>query len=527
MRPAGRVTAVNLDLPRSRWMPLPWYVLLSLVALVICLAVYATIAYLVRPLLARIDVDREALLIESLHGHLDNQVIGSLQLGRELQTAQATGKPVAYSVAFASALVARTADSLHNLNIDSLVDRKKATRILCIAGAILLCFAGLVAARPNILAQRITRVREAYGTMIDRIYPPAISAASAHHSYIQTPVTMGQRIAVLDVSSDDKPLSLVRGTEVFLGVHVPTPRHKTARVILTNSKTDEITIHDLTLDADGTAVLKPSDPMVNGDAKAKNPLSGDESFTYQFENGDIRTPVRSIVVGDVPVISNMNIDLTYPSYTRMPTRTLIGKVSRISALKGTQVLVSITSTVDLDSKRSFVSWPGNQIQELSITGRFAHFFFIVDRSTPLSDPPSIHLTGAMGKEFEMPEPFKFEVVAQEDAPPEVSLILSQKQKTQGRSKDGVPVFDDQTKHFTLGAIATDDYGVTDMTLHYVVDSLDRTRDFPPRDPNGYQESFPVSPSQDRMKHNFTDVFKKLATDLVPGEPRHDHRICHG
>ena len=183
-------------------------------------------------------------------------------------------------------------------------------------------------------------------------------------------------------------------------------------------------------------------------------------------------------------------------------------------MQGTEALVSIASTVDLDPGRSYVTYSGGEKQELSVTGRFAHFAFRVDQEKDVA----IHLTGALGYGFEMREPVTFKVMPQVDSPPRVTLLLSQKTKALGATEDGLPILAEETLHFGLSAIAEDDFGVAEMSLQYKIDTKNKhLENLPQRDPAGYTLSFRIDPTQDRVKHSFTEIFKNTSPPLMPGE----------
>ena len=109
---------------------LPWYLLLSFFAIAVGMTLYGLIRYAVVPLLARIEIDREALVVESLHGSLDNQIIGSLQLGREVVAAQASGQSVGYSTAIVSSAGDTNRRQPRQAEYQLLVDRKKTFQVL-------------------------------------------------------------------------------------------------------------------------------------------------------------------------------------------------------------------------------------------------------------------------------------------------------------------------------------------------------------------------------------------------------------
>ena len=89
---------------------------------------------LIHPLRQRIEAEREALVIESLHGGLDNQIIGALQLGREVHEGSARG----YAVDYVAALLEQTRGRVSDLRLPKLVDLTRTRRLLAARVAVLI-----------------------------------------------------------------------------------------------------------------------------------------------------------------------------------------------------------------------------------------------------------------------------------------------------------------------------------------------------------------------------------------------------
>ena len=70
----------------------------------------SAVRWLVLPQISSVDTDKEAVFVEELHGSLDNQVIGSMQLGREVIAAESSDGQIGYSTNLVDALVQRSAD---------------------------------------------------------------------------------------------------------------------------------------------------------------------------------------------------------------------------------------------------------------------------------------------------------------------------------------------------------------------------------------------------------------------------------
>ena len=246
-------------------------------------------------------------------------------------------------------------------------------------------------------------------------------------------------------------------------------------------------------------------------------FAAEQSFSYQVETSGQRSVPHKVLIGDVPSVVAMNTELTYPSYTGMPSRTLIGRIPRIQALQGTDVLVSIATTVDLDPRRSYVTFSGGEMEELSITDA-AHFAFRVDREKDAA----IHLTGSLGNGFEMREPITFKIVPQYDQPPKVELLLSPKTRAASATADAVaPMLAEEAAHFEAWsqAIAEDDFGVAEMSLTLQDRHAQRASHGPaaPRCRRVYRFRPHRPDVRDRVKHSFTEIFKNISPPLMPGE----------
>ncbi len=441
--------------------PLKWFLLLPLFAIALGLIAYSAIRYAVWPMMSRVDVDREAVVVESLHGKLDNQIIGSLELGREVAEGQRSGAPLGFSTNLVSLLISRTAENLKNIDLRALIDRRRGLRDLKIASAVALCFLIFSVAVPGFVAMRVDHLRDAYATFLDLIFP------------VEVRVTPGD-------------VTLVRGRPVSLEVQVRGARRRGVRLIRTDLKSKVSSTDELTLQDERAGFDLPS---------------AQQSFTYAFEYGGRRSRLFTVRVGDLPALAAMNTELAYPLYTGMAPRTLVGRLPRIQGLVGTGVLVSLASTVDLHPELSYVTWQDGSRQPLSVTGRFAHFSFNLDRP----ERATIHLTGALGKGFEMPEAISFEVAVQRDAPPTVDVLLRNRKLT---------MLAEEAAQFGVSAIAEDDFGVAEVLLDYKIDTIDPLISRPVRQGT---ISRLIDPPKDRAKVSFMEIFKALSPPLEPGD----------
>ncbi len=414
-----------------------------------------------RPLLRRIAILREAHVIESLHGKLDNQLIGSLELGREVIDTQAKGGKLGYSPEFVALLLAQTATRLSSLRFHSLVDLKRSKRLLSAAGtvalAVLLCLVFASAA----VNERVRRLQDAYATVLDTLFP-----------------------VTFNVRPGD--IAIVRGRPVELSIEVRGARRTDVRLHRTDLKTKLTETTALVLNQQKTSFTV---------AKSA------ESFTYTFEYGGRSTPSYKVLVDDLPEINAINYELAPPVYTGQPARTLTGRLPRVAGLAGTSALVSFAATTNLHPDLCYVEWADGSRQALSVSGRFAHFGFTLAKP----DRATIHLTGILGKGFEMEHPVSFELAVQTDAPPTVRVTLRNRQIT---------MLAEEAANFVLDWVAEDDFGVTEVNLDYHIDTVDALLGRAPREGAVPRR---IEPARDLVKGRFAEMFKALDPALQPGD----------
>jgi len=472
-----------LALPGSLlvWFLLDWAVKLPPWPLVILFAVAAVgglaaaIVWGLPPLFRRVKVEREALVIESLDqsrpqspdqsagkspgGGLDNQLIGSLQLGEEV--ARAAGRPLAYSPEFVSILLDRTAARLADLDPRSLLDLRKTRRLLLPAAAVIATIAMIVIFAGGAIQDRVTRLCDAYAAVLDMLFPVEL------------------RVRPGDVA-------IVRGRPVELAVEAVGARRREIVLHRTDLKGESAEATPLPL-KDGAAAFTV-DPTV-------------DSFSYEFEYGGRRSKPHRVLVDDLPEIKAINFELSPPSYTGQPARTLTGRLPKVSGLVGTTVLVSFGATTDLHPELCYVQWADGSKQVLSISGRFAHFGFTL--STP--DRATIHLTGALGPGFEMAEPVAFDLAVVPDQPPTVKLAIKNRR---------IALFEEAAAAFALNWTAEDDFAVAEVNLEYKIDTVDTLLGRSPRE-GGVPRR--IEPARDLVKGRFADMFKALDPPLEPGD----------
>lgn len=444
----------------------PWPLVILFVAATVG-GLVAAIAWAVPPLLRRVKLEREAVVIESLHrslppspeGGLDNQLIGSLQLGEEV--ARSAGRPLGHSPEFVAILLDQTAARFEKLDPRSLLDLQRTKRLLLPSAGVIAAIAMLAIFAGGAIRDRATRLQDAYAAVLDTLFP------------VELRVTPGD-------------VAVVRGRPVELAVQAVGARRRAIVLHRAELKTEKTEATPLALE-EGAAAFTV-DPTV-------------DSFSYDFEYGGRRSKSHRVLVDDLPEINAINFELSPPAYTGQPARTLTGRLPKVAGLAGTTVLVSFGATTDLHPELCYVQWADGSKQVLSISGRFAHFGFTLSKP----DRATIHLTGALGPGFEMAEPFGFDLAVVQDQPPTVKLAIKNRR---------LALFEDAAAAFLLNYTAEDDFAVAEVNLEYKIDTVDALLGRSPRE-GGVPRR--IEPARDLVKGRFADMFKTLDPPLQPGD----------
>lgn len=172
-----------------------------------------------------------------------------------------------------------------------------------------------------------------------------------------------------------------------------------------------------------------------------------DSFEYSFRVLDQVSPEYRISVLELPMVRNLQIKLTYPKYTKIPSRFMDQNVGDIAALKGTQIEANITTNKPL--KNAWVIFDDSskiRMKTLAAEARItwalkrigSYFFKLIDKQ---------------GNENQNPIFYRMDIV--EDNHPTVKLIVP-----------GMDVDLDEDMRLFLVAEAQDDFGFLSARLNY-------------------------------------------------------------
>jgi hypothetical protein len=168
---------------------------------------------------------------------------------------------------------------------------------------------------------------------------------------------------------------------------------------------------------------------------------------YYFEASGHKSEKYTITVVHEPILTDVRVTLTPPSYTREAPSTLTENAGNVQALEGTKVRVEARSNNPL--KNAFVQFDEKPKQLVNHTGRDIAFEFAA-----LADGHyKVLLEDSLG--FSTRSPLAYSIEVFQDHAPSVDLLEPGKDTDMPR-----------TQEIDLGFVAADDYGVSRASLHY-------------------------------------------------------------
>jgi hypothetical protein len=234
------------------------------------------------------------------------------------------------------------------------------------------------------------------------------------------------------------------GQKVEVSVEVNRP--VADQVQLIERVEDSTRSHDLPLGEDRRARY-----VVSSDVEAEHVL--------QFKVGEHSTEEMTLIFTTPPALVNMQSELVYPRYTRMPLRTLEGFQQSFLALPGTRFTLGFTFSKELE--RATITWDDakKRVEVLDVVGRYA--------TISLTQPEDVEVRRATLQVvdrhgFSLEEPLVIEFRRQRDEPPQVQMPRHFKSE----DKEDLELRPDETKVFGFGVLAADDFGVARVTLEW-------------------------------------------------------------
>ena len=375
-------------------------IVLRIGALLTCLAtLYFALIY---PLLKRITDARIARLIEEHTPGTDDRLVAAIEYSPETATN--------ISPAIINRLHADANHASANVNLRNVIRRSRLLTYASAALASLLVFAGVLKWGPKEISEGVTQ-----------LVTPTTFASSAN----------AMRIKV-------KP-----GT-----ARVPKGSDQDVVATLVNFDSQVVTIYARPLGSKADWQGQTMEP-----AKARTDFrysifNIQDSMEYFVESNTIRSDVYKLNVVDLPFVKQLDLSLTFPSFTHLPTK-LIEDGGDIAALKGS--VASITAHLSGKVRAARIVFPDGKKTEMRSQGAT----FVGELTVNSDTSYFIELVSTDGETYRGSN--EYDVTILEDQPPTISFDKP------GRDKKATNLEEVFTQ-----ARAEDDYGVVSMDLHFSV-----------------------------------------------------------
>ncbi len=251
----------------------------------------------------------------------------------------------------------------------------------------------------------------------------------------------------------------------------------------------------------------------NGKIKETFPLrrDGDGSFSHRLENvtepfayrvqadGYI-SPSFEIRVIDLPDVRNLQLTVRPPRYTQLPEQTLEPNVGNLQVLPGTRVKVEVQTNKSVE--RAGLVFANGDTLFLQQDGEGYSGRFRVSREN------TYFVTLQDERGHSNPNPIKYQIKLVQDQNPVVQIVFP-----------GEDVDIDESMRVRLGIVGEDDYGFSDLILHYV---LYRGGPLPMEDSGAVR--IPFQAEQGRLQAEYD--WDLAALDLLPEDVVAYHAVLY-
>ena len=399
---AGGISLVLAALVAGR--PVHSRVLLVILRLVpLAVAIVSTLLFIVRPLRIRVPARQIARLVEE-------KCVLSERLST---TVECTENPGAASPAIVARLVEDTAARCSRVRLDEIVDPRRAYAYGAVCGLVFLAILGSFLAGPTALT-----------TGMASLYAVGDVVAANSKTINVTPGT-----ARAPRGSDQQIKAALLGFDAA-----------SAQVFIRRNGADVWEAHQM------EPARKPNEFQFVI-------FNIQESIGYYVEAGGIRSEEFALEVADLPFVKQIDLVLTFPSYTRMPAKR-IENTGEIAALKGTVAQVIANLSAKTRAARIILS-DGSKIE---MTGDGENRF-TGSLTVKQSGTYRIELTSEDGERYNGSN--EFDITVLEDHAPTVII-----------DKPGRDMKVTSIQEVFSQVRAEDDFGVASIELYYSVNGGD-------------------------------------------------------
>jgi hypothetical protein len=394
--------------------------------------------FILRPLILRPSLEAVSLRVEEKYSHLQNRLIASLQLERNLRDNREN-----YSTAMIRALISQTSGIVEGLNLRASFSNNLLKRLVKYFAAVVF-------------------VTVAFAVLAPGLFRSSMEVFSHPLREIEVPRTF--EVFVEPGSAEVLKFDPFEVTVVVKGEKLP----KSAILYWDNSEEGgEWRSEDLERSADRGVSADLANAFGVSSDSIVFAYKFDEvkhSFRYFVRAGREESAEYAVTVVNKPRITSLKLTYAYPKYTRLKRMVVDENDGNIQALKGTRVEVELTTNKPIEEGTLVFSDESTAELKCDETKSSASFRVMSSRSY------HAEVTDSSG--YSNPHPIEYRVTMLEDAYPEIYML-----------NPGGNVDLDDDMAVTLIANISDDFGFSKVLLNYtmhltVAEQWDQTEEIP-------------------------------------------------
>ena len=385
----------------------------------VSLAAIAVVALFVHTILWKIltrpNTESVALQVEKRYPELQNRLIASLQLERNLQENRE-----GFSTDMIQAIIGQSEQMCRGIDFHKSVDKKPLRRGLRYFGSSALAILLLAVLFP--------------GAFNESIY-------LFSHPTVEIPRNLSYSLEVLPGSIEIAKFSTIKIQVSLRGRSLPE-----GATLYWQYEDGPVKAEELAKEASAAGIgahLNLSDT-----AKfAYDFREVKKSFDYWVAAGEVKSPVYTITAVDKPRVIDIKLTYTYPSYTGLQPLVVDENDGNISAIKGTRV--KIEASVNKAVVAALLQFGNGQSEKLDVSKQK------LSGGLTVTDNGIYHITVKDELGNENPDPIEYRIESIADLSPEVDLF-----------SPGVPVELGDDMALRLGFKLFDDFGFSSVNLIY-------------------------------------------------------------
>jgi hypothetical protein len=385
----------------------------------VSLAVIAVVALFVHNILWKIltrpNTESVALQVEKSYPELQNRLIASLQLERNLQENRE-----GFSTDMIQAIIGQSEQICRGIDFHKSVDKKPLRRGLRYFGSSALAILVLAVLFP--------------GAFNESVY-------LFSHPTVEVARNLSYSLEVLPGSIDVAKFSTIKIQASLRGKSLPE-----GAILYWQYEDGPVKTEELAKEASATGI----GAHLNLGDTAKFAYDFREvkkSFDYWVSAGEVKSPVYTITAVDKPRVIDIKLTYTYPSYTGLQPLVVDENDGNISALKGTRV--KIEASVNKTVVAASLQFGSGLSEKLDVSKQK------LSGGLTVTDNGTYHITVKDELGNENPDPIEYRIESIADLSPEVDLY-----------SPGVPVELGDDMALKLGFKLFDDFGFSSVNLIY-------------------------------------------------------------